>query len=107
MTTTTIQPRVYRVLFPHGNYVINENTGEQTVPMLFMGLIKINDGSEPTHEKWARTVKPEDFYPLLCRNKEDGVVRNFAEFEETVLRAARQPDLVAFTEETLELWEAS
>ena len=105
--TNNIQPRVYRVLFPHGNYVINENTGEQTVPMLFMGLIKINDGSEPTHEKWARTVKPEDFPRLLWRNKDDGIIKNFEEFRETVLRAARQPDLVAFTEETLELWELS
>ena len=105
--TNNIQPRVYRVLFPHGNYVINETTGEQTVPMLFMGLIKINDGSEPTHDKWVRTVKPEDFPRLLWRNKDDGIIKNFEEFRETVLRAARQPDLVAFTEETLELWEAS
>ena len=105
--TNNIQPRVYRVLFPHGNYVINENTGKQTVPMVDMGLMKINDGSEPTMLKWAKTVKPSDFPVLLTKNENTGVIKNFVEFEKTVLRASIQPDLVAFTEETLELWEAS
>ena len=102
-----IQPRIFRVLFPHGNYVINENTGEQTVPMVDMGLIKINDGSRPTAKLWAKTIKPSIFQDQFTKNKNSGVVKNFVEFEKTVLRASIQPDLVAFTEETLELWEAS
>ena len=48
------EPRIFRVLFPHGNYEINENTGEQTVPMLDMGLLKINDEAEPSFNMWAK-----------------------------------------------------
>ena len=105
--TNNIQPRVYRVLFPHGNYEINKNTGEQTVPMVDMGLMKINDGSEPTMKKWAKVVSPSDFEDRFTRNMNAGVIKNFVEFEKTIYRASMQPDLVAFTEETLELWEAS
>ena len=100
-----IQPRIFRVLFPHGNYAINENTGEQTVPMLSMGLIKINDGSEPTYDKWARTVKPEHFPNIYFANKDAGIIKNIREFEKTTFRAKKQPNLIAFKEETLELWE--
>ena len=39
----TTEPRIFRVLFPHGNYEINKNTGEQTVPMVNMGLLKIKN----------------------------------------------------------------
>ena len=102
-----IQPRIFRVLFPHGNYVINENTGEQTVPMVDMGLMKIKDGAKPSYDLWLKTVKPSDFPHLYFRNKDAGFVKNFAEFEETSWRAKRQPELVAFIPETLEVWEAA
>ena len=107
ITPNNIQPCIFRVLFPHGNYVINENTGEQIVPMVDMGLIKINDGSEPSFDAWARTAKPQHFPNIYFANKDAGVVKNFREFEKTTFRAKKQPDLIAFKEETLEVWEAA
>ena len=101
----TTEPRIFRVLFPHGDFEINENTGEQTVPMVDMGLMKINDGAEPTAKLWANTVKPTDFPDLLTKNKKNGNVKNFVEFEKTVFRAANQPELIWFKQETLEEWE--
>ena len=101
------EPRIFRVLFPHGNYEINENTGKQTVPMVDMGLMKINDGAEPTAKHWANVVKPIDFPNLLTKNKKLGNVKSFVEFEKTVLRAANQPELIWFKEEPLEVWEAA
>ena len=101
------EPRIFRVLFPHGNYEINENTGEQTVPMVDMGLMKINDGAEPTAKLWANTIKPTDFPNLLMKNEREGNVKNFVEFENTVVRAANQPELIWFKEEPLEVWEAA
>ena len=101
------EPRIFRVLFPHGNYEINENTGKQTVPMVDMGLMKINDGAEPTAKLWANTIKPTDFPNLLMKNEREGNVKNFVEFENTVVRAANQPELIWFKEETLEVWEAA
>mgnify|MGYP001430844931 CR=1 FL=1 len=105
--TNNIQPRVYRVLFPHGNYVINENTGKQTVPMVDMGLMKINDGSEPTMKKWAKVVSPSDFEDRFTRNMNAGVIKNFVEFEKTVFRAANQPELIWFKQETIAMWEGA
>ena len=101
------EPRIFRVLFPHGNYEINENTGKQTVPMVDMGLMKINDGAEPTAKLWANTIKPTDFPNLLMKNEREGNVKNFVEFENTVVRAANQPELIWFKEEPLEVWEAA
>ena len=102
------EPRIFRVLFPHAKYEINENTGMQhNVPMVDMGLLKINDEAEPTAKLWAKTVKPSDFIHLLTQNKKSGVVKNFVEFEKTVFRAANQPELIWFKEETLEVWEAA
>ena len=101
------KPRIFRVLFPHGNYEINENTGIQhDVPMIDMGLLKINDGAEPTAKLWAKTVKPSDFPKLLTNNQNSGVIKNFIEFEKTVLRASIQPELIWFKKENLEVWEA-
>ena len=74
--------------------------------MLFMGLIKINDGSEPSFDAWARIAKPEHFPNIYFANKDAGVVKNFREFEKTTLRAKKQPELIAFIPETLEEWEA-
>ena len=101
------EPRIFRVLFPHGNYEINENTGEQTVPMVDMGLIKMKGKEEPSFDLWARATKPENFPRIYFANKDAGFVKNFREFEKTTFRAKKQPELIAFIPETLEKWEAA
>ena len=107
-TTTTIQPRVFRVLFPHSDWVINENTGlQENVQLVNGGLLKINDDSEPSFDAWARKVKPNDFTRLYFGNKDSGYVRDLSDFVKTIERAKRQPELVWFMEETLEEWEAN
>ena len=104
----TTEPRIFLVLFPHGNYEINKNTGEQTVPMVDMGLLKINDEAEPSFNIWANIVAKTFSMPkLYFENKDAGIVKNFREFEKTTLRAKKQPELIAFVPKTLEEWEAA
>ena len=101
------EPRIFRVLFPHGNYEINENTGKQTVPMVDMGLIKINDeNTEPSFDLWARIVsKNFSMAKIYFDNKDIGNIDNFEIFRETTLRAKRQPEVIAFIPKSLEEWE--
>ena len=102
-------PRIFRVLFPHGNYEINENTGIQNdIPMVDMGLLKINDENvKPSYNLWVRTAKPSDFPRLYFHNKNAGFVKNFDEFEKTTLRAERQPELIWFKQESIAMWEGA
>tara|TARA_Y100001978_G_C23344737_1_gene269185 strand:- start:156 stop:476 length:321 start_codon:yes stop_codon:yes gene_type:complete len=102
------EPRIFHVFFPHGNYEINENSGEQTVPMLDMGLLKINSEAEPSFNLWANiVVKTSSMPKIYFDNKDAGIVKNFREFEKTTLRAKRQPEVIAFIPKTLEEWEES
>ena len=77
------------------------------IPMVDMGLMKMKGKEEPSYDLWARTAKPEDFPRIYFANKDAGSLKNFAEFEETVNRAERQPELIWFKEEALEVWEAA
>ena len=102
------EPRIFRVLFPHANYEINENTGEQTVPMVDMGLMKMKGKEEPSYDIWAKLVSKTGMIPKIYFNtKKNGVIKNWREFEKTIKRARRQPELISFEPETLEEWEAA
>ena len=63
--------------------------------------------SELSYDLWARTAKPEDFPKIYFANKDAGSLKNFAEFEETVNRAERRPELIWFKEEALKVWEVA
>ncbi len=95
----------FRVLFPHGSYEINEDTGEQLVPMVDMGKIKIKKKNvKPSYGLWA-SVAGRKMPTLYFQNKDAGRVKNFEEFRETTLRAGRQPELIAFVPLTQKEWE--
>ncbi len=93
----------FRVLFPHGSYEINENIGEQLIPMVDMGKIKIKEKNvKPSFELWASVV---DMPKIYFQNKDAGKFKNFEEFRQTTLRAQRQPEFIAFLPLTQKEWD--